>query len=96
MRAVSAAWDPGTVIRRSIIMGNDYFEHERRPKAIPLGIGKNCQIENCILDKNVRIPEDALIGYDLANDRRLYHVTESGIVVIEGGRSSVDISTMQI
>ena len=59
-------------------------------------IGRRAKIRRAILDKNVRIPEDALIGYDLANDRRLYHVTESGIVVIEGGRSSVDISTMQI
>ena len=59
-------------------------------------IGRRAKIRRAILDKNVRIPEDALIGYDLANDRRLYHVTESGIVVIEGGRSPVDISTMQI
>ena len=38
----------------------------------------------------------ALAVWRLANDKRLYHVTESGIVVIEGRRSSVDISTMQL
>jgi glucose-1-phosphate adenylyltransferase len=59
-------------------------------------IGRRAKIRRAILDKNVRVPEDAVIGYDLANDKRLYHVTESGIVVIEGRRSSVDISTMQL
>ena len=49
-----------------------------------------------ILDKNVRIPEDARIGYDLEADRRSFYVTESGIVVIAGERSSVDVSTMVI
>ncbi len=45
----------GSVIRRSVMMGSDYFEHERSAKAMPLGIGRNCHIENCILDKNVRV-----------------------------------------
>ena len=59
-------------------------------------IGRRAKIRRAILDKNVRVPEDAMIGYDLASDRKLYHVTESGIVVVEGGRSAVDISTMQL
>ena len=59
-------------------------------------IGRRAKIRRAILDKNVRIPEDTLIGYDPASDRKLYHVTESGIVVIEGRRSAVDISTMQL
>jgi glucose-1-phosphate adenylyltransferase len=41
-------------------------------------------VRRAILDKNVRVPEDASIGYDLEQDRELYHVTESGIVVVEG------------
>ncbi len=40
------------------------------------------------------VPEDATIGYDLEQDSRLYHVTETGIVVVEGNRSAVDISTV--
>jgi glucose-1-phosphate adenylyltransferase len=51
-------------------------------------------VRRAILDKNVRIPEDAQIGYDLEHDRRYHHVTESGLVVVGGNRSSVDISTM--
>ena len=51
-------------------------------------------MRRAILDKNVRIPEDAVIGYDLEHDRQFHHVTESGIVVVGGNRSSVDVSTL--
>lgn len=57
-------------------------------------IGRRAKIRRAILDKNVRLPEDATIGYDAAMDRKLYHVTESGIVVVEGARTPVDISTV--
>ncbi|HUQ94390.1 MAG TPA: sugar phosphate nucleotidyltransferase, partial [Bryobacteraceae bacterium] len=58
-------------------------------------IGRRAKVRKAILDKNVRLPEDAEIGYDLVRDRQLYHVTESGIVVVEGRRSRVEISSMQ-
>ena len=55
-------------------------------------IGRRASLRRTILDKNVRIPEDAVIGYDLEADRRRHHVTESGIVVVEGARTLVGIS----
>jgi glucose-1-phosphate adenylyltransferase len=59
-------------------------------------IGRRARIRRAILDKNVRVPEDAVIGYDLEADRRHHHVTESGIVVVEGIRSRVELSTVVI
>ncbi|MBS1830345.1 MAG: glucose-1-phosphate adenylyltransferase [Acidobacteria bacterium] len=59
-------------------------------------IGRGAKVRRAILDKNVRVPEGALIGYDSARDRQLYHVTESGIVVVEGRRSRVEIASMEI
>jgi glucose-1-phosphate adenylyltransferase len=59
-------------------------------------IGRHAKVRKAILDKNVKIPEGAKIGYDLDADRRKYHVTESGIVVIEGHQSTVDIASIQI
>jgi glucose-1-phosphate adenylyltransferase len=59
-------------------------------------IGRRAKIRKAILDKNARIPEDAVIGYDLDRDRHLYYVTQSGIVVVEGSRSTVDVSTMLV
>jgi glucose-1-phosphate adenylyltransferase len=57
-------------------------------------IGRRSKIRRAILDKNVRLPPDSTIGYDLEQDRSLYHVTETGIVVVEGNRSPVDISSV--
>ena len=59
-------------------------------------VGRRAKVRRAILDKNVRIPEDATIGYDAVADRKLHHVTESGIVVIEGRRGAVDIAMMQV
>ena len=59
-------------------------------------IGRRAKLKRVILDKNVRIPEDAVIGYDLDHDRRFHHVTESGIVVVGGERSAVDIVTLVV
>jgi glucose-1-phosphate adenylyltransferase len=59
-------------------------------------IGRHASVRRAILDKNVKIPEGARIGYDIDEDRKRYFVTESGIIVIEGHRSTVDISTIQV
>jgi glucose-1-phosphate adenylyltransferase len=58
-------------------------------------IGRRAKLRRAILDKNIRIPEDATVGYDLEADRaRGWHVTESGIVVIGRGYSSVPMAVM--
>ena len=59
-------------------------------------IGRRSRVRRAILDKNVRIPEDTEIGYDLERDRERYYVTESGIVVIEGSRSPVEVATLLV
>ncbi|MGH9672174.1 MAG: glucose-1-phosphate adenylyltransferase [Bryobacteraceae bacterium] len=59
-------------------------------------IGRRAGVRRAILDKNVHVPEDACIGYDLAQDRKLYHVTPRGIVVIEGRRSPVDVASVSL
>jgi len=59
-------------------------------------IGRRSKIRRAILDKNVFLPEDSLIGYDLESDRKRYHVTDSGITVVEGRRSRVPVSGIEI
>jgi glucose-1-phosphate adenylyltransferase len=59
-------------------------------------IGRHAQVKRAILDKNVKVPEYATIGYDLESDRKKYHVTESGIVIVEGHQSKVDIASLQV
>jgi glucose-1-phosphate adenylyltransferase len=48
-------------------------------------IGRRCRIKKAIIDKDVVIPPGTEIGYDLDEDRKRWHVTESGIVVIAKG-----------
>lgn len=59
-------------------------------------IGRHAKVRRAILDKNVKVPEGAEIGYNLDEDRKKYHVTDSGIVLIEGHQSTVDIATLQV
>jgi glucose-1-phosphate adenylyltransferase len=59
-------------------------------------IGRRCKIRRAILDKNLKIPADTVIGYDLEQDRQRYHVTDSGIVTVEGRRSPVPISSVLV
>lgn len=59
-------------------------------------IGRRAKVRRAILDKNVRLPEDASIGYDLERDRRYHHVTESGIVVVEGNRTPVEVTDLAV
>jgi glucose-1-phosphate adenylyltransferase len=59
-------------------------------------IGRRSKIRRAILDKNVNVPADTMIGYDLEQDRLRHHVTESGIVVVEGRRSAVAISSLLV
>ncbi|HYW42918.1 MAG TPA: glucose-1-phosphate adenylyltransferase [Bryobacteraceae bacterium] len=73
----------GAVVEDSVILDN-------------CDIGRRAKLRRTILDKNVRIPEDAVVGWDLEQDRVHRHVTESGIVVVGGGRSPVDISGLVV
>jgi len=59
-------------------------------------IGRRARLRRAILDKNVRVPEDASIGFDPERDRLHHHLTESGIVVVSGGRTPVDISGLVV
>lgn len=77
----------GTAVKNSILMGNDYYEWPASGAERQIGIGKNCVIENCILDKNAGIGDDVVIE----NARKLdekdgenYYIRD-GIVIIPKG-----------
>jgi glucose-1-phosphate adenylyltransferase len=60
-------------------------------------IGRRARVRRAILDKNVRVPEGAQIGYDHEADRaRGWHVTNSGIVVIAGEPGKVSVASVVI
>lgn len=62
-------------------------------------IGPHARVHKAILDKNVEVAAGDLIGLELdpnCGKRPGFHVTAGGIVVVEGRRSRVEISSMQI
>jgi glucose-1-phosphate adenylyltransferase len=73
----------GALVEDSIIMDN-------------CDIGRRAKVRRAILDKNVRVAQDSSIGYDIEQDRRLHYVTDSGIVVVEGNRSAVEVATVMV
>jgi glucose-1-phosphate adenylyltransferase len=80
----------GARIRRSLILGADYYETVgemeggRREGTPPIGIGEEAIIENAIVDKNARIGRGVRITNQRQENERdaaNYHIRD-GIVVI--------------
>lgn len=55
-------------------------------------IGKDARISRAIIGKNAQIPDGAIIDAEHCRDNEDYHVTESGIAVVDGGRSPIAVS----
>lgn len=45
-------------------------------------IGRNCVVKKCILDRDCHLPEGTQIGVNPEEDRKRFHVTESGITLV--------------
>jgi glucose-1-phosphate adenylyltransferase len=76
----------GVRMCNTVLMGADYYDSPGIPSkgGIPLGIGRNCDIEGAIIDKNVHMGEGVVIkpfprGTDILDDN---WVVQDGIVVI--------------
>lgn len=68
----------GTQIKRSYIMGSDYYihpVHKTRPH-----IGEDCRLENCIIDLNVQIGD----GVELINRQGISHFDSDRLFVRDG------------
>ncbi|MEZ4910885.1 MAG: glucose-1-phosphate adenylyltransferase [Saprospiraceae bacterium] len=79
--------DFGSIIKNTYLLGHDYYEsleEMAEGNTIPLGIGRDCYIENAIIDKHVRIGHNVMIrGNDSLPDAEYEnYVIKKGIVVI--------------
>jgi glucose-1-phosphate adenylyltransferase len=78
---------PGTRLKNTIVMGADYYESDKGGTPwgeIPIGIGRDCTIEDAIIDKNARIGDGVVItphNKDANSDGDGYYIRD-GIVVI--------------
>ena len=80
----------GSSLRRTVMMGADYFETQSDPTPNPpttvprIGVGRNTRIENAIIDKNARIGDNCVItpeGKPAEVDHEFYYIRD-GIVII--------------
>lgn len=84
---------PGAVIENSVIMGNDFYETDEEQEEnnrlnIPaIGIGKNCEIRNAIIDKNCRIGANSHIVNisNIQNEKSVKYLIQDGIIVLGKG-----------
>ena len=76
----------GGRIRHSVlgydVRVNSYCEVENSILFNHVNIGRHSRIRNAIIDRHVSLPEHTEIGYNCEQDRKLYQVTDSGLVVI--------------
>ncbi len=70
--------DNGAVVEDSIVMDGCY-------------IGAGAKIKRAIVDKNARVQAGETVGFDPGHDREKYHVSQTGIVVVEGHRSPIPV-----
>jgi len=79
-----------SVLERTMMMGADFYESEEEieqniKKAIPnVGIGRHCEIRNCIIDKNARIGDGTRLVniQSISDETKEDYVIRDGIIVI--------------
>src|SRR6266852_4394183 len=55
-----------------------------------VNIGRHSKIRRAIIDRHVNLPERTEIGFDLEADKRRFHVTDSGIVIVVRQESLIE------
>jgi len=79
-----------TVIKDSIILGNDTYQTTlnsptRMDDSKLLGIGKECDISRCIIDRNVQIGDNVTIkgGDQLEDVETEHYCVQGGIIIVK-------------
>jgi glucose-1-phosphate adenylyltransferase len=76
----------GGRINRSILSPNvrinSYSQVDESILFDNVNVGRHCKIKRAIIDKDVEIPPNTVIGYEHVQDRKRFHVSPEGIVVI--------------
>jgi glucose-1-phosphate adenylyltransferase len=96
-RAINSVVSNGVIVSGGLVRDavlspgvrvNSWSRVERAVVLDNTRIGRHAIVENAILDKNVVVPEGAVIGVDKDHDRaRGFEVSESGITVVGKGQT---------
>lgn len=76
----------GAVVRHSLLFSNvviNSYAKVTDSVILPdVTVGRNARVHRAIIDKGVIIPEGMVIGEDPEEDRKRFHVTDNGIVLV--------------
>jgi glucose-1-phosphate adenylyltransferase len=81
----------GTIMKNCVTFGNDSYEtlaELANPKfGIAMGYGANCHLENCIIDKDVRIGENVMIAgsHQMPDTETDHYCIKEGLVIVKKG-----------
>ena len=90
-QALDSVISNGCIISGSRVLGSilcpnvrvHSFCHLERAILMPgVRVGRHARIRRAIIDRDVLVPRGALIGFNEQEDRRRYHVTDGGVVVV--------------
>lgn len=78
----------GGLVKRSVLSPNvrvNSYSHIEESILLPgCNVGRNCRIRRAIIERNVSIPENTVIGYDAHEDAKRFTVSAGGVVVVAG------------
>jgi glucose-1-phosphate adenylyltransferase len=76
----------GSTVRHSVLFSNvnvhSYAIVENSVVLPDVNIGRNCRLNNVVIDKGCDIPPDTVIGEDLEEDAKKYEVSPNGVVLV--------------
>lgn len=76
----------GSTVRHSVLFSNvevHSFSVVEDSVLLPdVNVGRNCRLKKVVVDKGCVIPEGTVIGEDLEQDAKRYHVSPNGVVLV--------------
>ena len=79
----------GSTLRSSVLFSNvrlhSYCDVSEAVVLPEVTIGRRAKLKRVIVDQGCRIPEGLVVGYDPAEDRKRFHVSDKGITLITPG-----------
>jgi glucose-1-phosphate adenylyltransferase len=84
-KVVNSVLSPGVRV-------NSYSEVDQCILFPNVEVGRHSRISKAIIDRGIRLPARTEIGFDPQEDRKRFHVTESGIAVISPEDFNMEVS----
>tara|TARA_Y100000034_G_scaffold7140_1_gene7922 strand:- start:45918 stop:46940 length:1023 start_codon:yes stop_codon:yes gene_type:complete len=85
-----------SIIKNTYMMGSDYYESLEQIQSsesfTPMGVGENCNLDYCIIDKNARVGNNVTIkgGSHLEDFETELYMIRDGVVVVKKDKTIAD------